>query len=313
VTLSTIKSTTAFRARPFLKWAGGKAQLLSQFQHYYPDRLAGNSVTRYIEPFLGAGAVFLDIIQKFPISSAFLFDVNKELILAFQVVQRRPADLLAHLQVHKQKYLLLNEVQRSKYYYEVRDAYNAQRLNFNYAKFSDDWIIRAAKMIFLNKTCFNGLYRVNSKGDFNVPCGRYERPGIFDEENILSVSQLLQDATLRVGSFEECKRFINDESFVYFDPPYRPISSTSSFTSYSKKIFVDEDQVKLAQFFAHIDATSGADLMLSNSDPQNINAQDTFFEELYAKFKIHKVFASRMISSQAQGRGKISELLITNY
>ncbi len=301
------------KARPFLKWAGGKSQLLSQFLDYYPHGLTDQTITRYIEPFLGGGAVFLDIAQRFPIKDAILFDINRELILAYLVIKNRPKDLILLLREQSNEYFALNEDKRKGSFYDIREAYNKQRLQIDYETLSDEWVVRAARMIFLNKTCFNGLFRVNSQGEFNVPFGRYKHPTILDEPNILQVSRLLKNATLRVGSFEKCRRFVNEKSFIYFDPPYRPISTTSSFTSYSKDKFDDEDQIKLAKFFSDLHTKTDTKMMLSNSDPQNIDFEDSFFDDLYADFYIHRVYASRMISSNAQGRGKISELLITNY
>lgn len=301
------------KGRPFLKWAGGKSQLLPQFLHYYPSGLLDQTITRYIEPFLGGGAVFFDIAQRFPIKDAVLFDINHELILAYRVIQKKPEELISLLREQSQRYYALSEEDRKECFYSIREEYNAQRLRIDYENFSDEWVVRAARIIFLNKTCFNGLFRVNSSGEFNVPFGKYKRPTILDEPNILQVSRLLENAIIRVGSYEKCRRFVNSKSFVYFDPPYRPISSTSSFTSYAKDKFNDADQIKLAKFFSRLHARTDAKLMLSNSDPQNTNPQDLFFEKLYAEFRIHKVFANRMISSNAQGRGKISELLIKNY
>lgn len=298
------------KPRPFLKWAGGKTQLLKQLRNHYP---ADRSITRYVEPFLGSGAVFIDVIQKLPIEEAYLVDVNKELILAFWVVQNKPDALIIQLNELKQRYLSLIKEERKIFYYQMRDQYNDQRDHINYKDFSDEWISRAAAMIFLNKTCYNGLYRVNSKGEFNVPCGSYDRPKIFDEENIRTVSHLLKKAKIVLGKFEDCARFVNDHSFVYFDPPYRPISRTSNFTSYSRNTFTDEDQRKLGHFYTALDVNTDARLMLSNSDPQNSDPNDRFFQDLYAGFNIHSVSASRMINSNAGGRGKINELLITNY
>ncbi len=168
-------------------------------------------------------------------------------------------------------------------------------------------------MIFLNKTCFNGLFRVNAKGEFNVPFGRYKNPAICDPENLRRVSVLLQKAELQVAPFTACEPKVTPDTFVYFDPPYRPISPTSSFTSYSKDRFDDAAQITLAEFFTHLHKQSGAKLMLSNSDPSPINPADDFFERIYQGFRIHRVWASRMINSQADKRGKISELVITNY
>ena len=301
------------QAKPFIKWAGGKGQLLSQFAHYYPEALRNGTTTRYVEPFVGGGAVFLHVLQHYGIGEARLFDINPELILVYKVVQREPDALIALLERHSRAYYERTEGERKRLFYEVRHAYNAQLSEINFESFSDAWIARAARMIFLNKTCFNGLYRVNAKGKFNVPFGKYKRPTIVDAENIRRVSRCLQRAKLFVGPFQNSEPHIHDRSFVYFDPPYRPLSTTASFTSYSKSKFNDEDQSALAAFFAHIHETTGAKLMLSNSDPKNTDPDDEFFEQLYAPFHIHRVSANRMINSDASGRGKITELLITNY
>ena len=291
-------ATTA-TTRPFLKWAGGKTQLLAQFAVHYPRELSEGKITRYVEPFLGGGAVFLDVAQRFSVSRAILFDINAELILAYKVVQRRPQQLIELLREHQEAYTLRSESERKDYFYQIRDAYNTQRSLVNHSQFSDLWAARAAYMIFLNKTCFNGLFRVNSKGKFNVPFGRYKRPSILDEENILRVSDLLQVAELHVGTFQSCGRYVDTTTFVYFDPPYRPISPTSSFTSYSKDKFDDTDQIALAQFFAQLDSSVKPKLMLSNSDPTNLDPDDHFFDSLYAPYQIHKVYANRMINSNA--------------
>ena len=300
-------------AKPFLKWAGGKTRLLSQYREHYPEALAQGRIHRYVEPFLGGGAVFLDVIQRYSIEDAVLIDINPELVLVYRAVKQEPQQLIELLRGHSAAYLARSEGDRKSYFYEIRAAYNAQRAEIDYARFSDPWVVRAAYMLFLNKTCYNGLYRVNAKGAFNTPHGRYERPTIVDAENILSVSALLQIAELRVGHFEEAAPFVHDRTFVYFDPPYRPISPTANFTSYSQVRFTDADQRALANFFVRLDRDTGARLMLSNSDPTNIDPSDRFFESLYGAFHIHKVYANRMINAHAHKRGKISELLITNY
>lgn len=168
-------------------------------------------------------------------------------------------------------------------------------------------------MIFLNKTCFNGLYRVNKSGGFNVPFGKYKNPKILDEENIYSLSAVLQIAKINQGEFYTTEEFIDENSFVYFDPPYRPISKTASFTSYAKNGFNDEEQIQLGKYFSKLDKNKNAKLMLSNSDPTSENPDDIFFEELFEDFHLNKVYANRMINCIGEGRGKISELLITNY
>jgi DNA adenine methylase len=309
----TVESQRIYQAKPFLKWAGGKSQLLAQFRRHYPPELDAGTIHRYVEPFLGGGAVFVDIAQSYDIAEAHLFDINAELILTYQVVQREPRRLIEALVDHRRHYIAQDGVSRSDYFYAVRAHYNAQRPVIDFAVFSDAWISRAADMIFLNKTCFNGLFRVNASGGFNVPFGRYVNPEIFDEQNILRVSELLQRAKLYVGGFETCAPFVSDDAFVYFDPPYRPISKTASFTSYARDRFDDSDQRTLARFYARMATETHAKLMLSNSDPKGLAPDDTFFDDLYAPFHIYGVSASRMINSVAEGRGKISEILVTNY
>lgn len=303
------------KAKPFLKWAGGKSQLLSQLETYYPQELADGYVERYIEPFLGGGANFLAITQHYNIKQVFLTDINPELVLVYHVVKSNVVKLIAELDEHQKIYDASSEEARSDYFYSIRDLYNAQRSEINFNRYSNIWVTRASLMIFLNKTCFNGLFRVNANGGFNVPFGRYKNPNICDPENLQRVSDLLQNAELQVASFKSCEKWVTKDTFVYFDPPYRPISPTSSFTSYARDRFDDEDQIALANFFAYLHKKFGAKLMLSNSDPSPLNPNDDFFQRNYEDkgFKIHRVMASRIINSQADKRGKISELLITNY
>jgi DNA adenine methylase len=296
-----------------LKWAGGKSQLLRQLAAYYPPALAAGKIRRYVEPFLGGGALFLEIAQRHPVDDAVLSDANPEVVLVYRVVQTEVESLIEQLAAHARAYLAADEPGRQVYYYQVRDAYNAQRRGLDFSCYSTAWVERAAAMLFLNKTCYNGLHRVNRQGDFNVPHGRYRRPIICDETNLRKVSALLQRATLRVGHFTTCVTVVDGATFVYFDPPYRPLSPTASFTSYARETFGDAEQVELAHFFARLHSETGAALMLSNSDPKNTNPDDDFFEQLYHPFAIHRVWASRMINSQGDKRGKISELVITNY
>lgn len=304
---------TGTAAKPFLKWAGGKSQLLPQFEKHLPQELVAGHITRYIEPFLGGGALFLATAQRYSIQQAYLTDINPELILVYRVVQQDVSELIAQLDEHQRSYDVRGEDARSDYFYSVREQYNAQRADVDFDCYSSEWARRAAGMIFLNKTCFNGLFRVNARGGFNVPFGRYKNPAISDPENLRRVSALLQNAELHVAPFTACSQWATMETFVYFDPPYRPISPTSSFTSYSSHKFDDAAQVVLAEFFAQLHDQVGAKLMLSNSDPTEINPEDDFFTRLYGRFNIRQVWASRMINSQAGKRGKISELLIMNY
>jgi DNA adenine methylase len=300
-------------ARPFLKWAGGKSQLLSQFERYYPPELCRGAIHRYVEPFVGGGAVFLDVVQRYDVRQATLIDVNLELILAYRVVRRAPGQLIDRLRAIHDHYYALSEGEREPYYYAMRDAYNALRHGVDPDRFSDAWVARTAHLIFLNKTCYNGLYRVNRKGEFNVPFGRYARPAILDADNLLALSALLQRAELVHGPFARAEAFVDDHSFVYFDPPYRPLSPTARFTSYARRRFSDDDQLALGRFYAHLDRTCDARLMLSNSDPANVDPRDDFFDCLYGAFHVHRVRANRTINARADKRGKITELLITNY
>jgi DNA adenine methylase len=171
---------------------------------------------------------------------------------------------------------------------------------------------RTAQLIFLNRTCYNGLFRVNSKGAFNVPHGSYKKPVICDEDNLNAVAEVLQRATILLGDFETCRKYVHAGTFAYFDPPYRPLNKTSSFTSYAVKPFDDAEHVRLANLYKSLHQ-SGAKLMLSNSDPHNEDPGDDFFDALYAGFNIYRVQANRMINSKPEGRGPITELLITNY
>lgn len=310
---ASLDNLSSYPAKPFLKWAGGKSQLLAQFRRHFPAELTNGAIRRYVEPFLGGGAVFLEVAQRYPIQEAHLFDINEELILAYTVVQRDPRALIEHLTNHREHYLSLDEESRRSYFYCIRDRYNAHKRNVDFGTFSVAWIERAADMIFLNKTCFNGLFRVNASGMFNVPFGRYRNPAIFEEQNIPAVSRLLQRATLHVGGFGDCESLVDAQTFVYFDPPYRPLSQTSNFTSYSRDKFGDDEQRRLARFFTDLAARTGARLMLSNSDPKNLNPDDDFFDALYAPFTIRRVSASRMINSAIAGRGRISEIVVTNY
>jgi DNA adenine methylase len=314
IKFSVIKNLTIenFGAKPFIKWAGGKTQLIPQLKNLYPQELKSGLIKRYVEPFLGGGSVFFDIAQNYKIENAKLFDINAELILLYKVVQKDAEILINFLQKFSAAFLKLSENNRKKYFYELRSNYNHQRFNINYNSYSETWIARAAQTIFLNKTCFNGLYRVNSTGEFNVPFGSYKSPSFYTEENLLAASKVLEIADIYCGDYTRIGPHVTKNSFVYFDPPYRPISKTASFKSYAASDFNDVHQTKLAAFYKKLSAT-GAKLMLSNSDPKNINAEDIFFDELYADFNIHSVTANRMINSNAAKRGLINEIVVTNY
>jgi DNA adenine methylase len=299
-------------AKPFLKWAGGKGQLINVFRDFYPAELKNGQINTYYEPFIGGGAVFFDVAQQYKIQSAYLYDINQELILTWQVIQQEVYHLIETLDSFQKRYEKLNEEEQSKFYYDVRDDFNRRLHKTNYAKYNEDWIIRAAQIIFLNKTCFNGLFRLNQKGGFNVPAGRYKNPKILDERNLVNVSKLLSVAEIKHAGFAAVENDIKENSFVYFDPPYRPISKTSDFTAYSKFKFEDAEQRHLADLFHRLHY-KGIKQMLSNSDPKNINPDDHFFDEIYSEFNIYLIPARRMINSKPDKRDVINEIIVTNY
>lgn len=299
-------------AKPFLKWAGGKGQLLEKFQELYPKQLKQKKIKTFYEPFLGSGAVFFNIAQNYEIESAYLYDINEELILTYKVIQNDVSKLLDFLYRYQKNYQKLNKKERQAFYYDQRTNYNLQRFNIDYNKYSEQWFPRAAQLIFLNKTCFNGLYRVNSKGEFNSPAGDYDNPTICDEQNLMAVHHVLQIAEIKKADFRQVVADLKEKSFVYFDPPYRPISKTANFKSYNKQDFADNEQIELSKLFRELDK-KGIKLMLSNSDPKNNNPADNFFDEIYSDYNIYRVPARRMINSDSTKRGAINEIVVTNY
>jgi DNA adenine methylase len=286
-------------ARPFLKWAGGKSQLLDEIEQRLPHGLSSGEINTYVEPFVGGGAVFFYIVQNYPsIKRFYLFDINQDLVNCYNAVKANVESVINDLKTLERKFLAKKNSSRKDFYYHIRTEFNADR--------------SPAKLIFLNKTCYNGLYRVNRNNEFNVPFGGYENPTICDEENLEATSTVLQDVEVIAADFEGSERYINKTCFVYLDPPYRPISPTASFTSYAKGDFTEEDQIRLAEFCRCIH-DHGAKLLLSNSDPKNENPNDHFFEQHYRGFAIERVKAARAINCKASGRGEIDELIITNY
>ncbi len=299
-------------AKPFLKWAGGKTQLLREFSARLPPELKEGKITKYVEPFVGGGAVFFYLNRIYAFEHCCICDANEELVLLYRVIKRSVNQLVSELQVLESEYLSKDDAAREPFYYAVRSAFNQKRSGIDFRRYHAGWIERAAQIVFLNRTCYNGLFRVNRKGEFNVPFGRYKEPEILNEDNLRNAAALLKTAQIILGDFTRCKQFVNKDTFVYLDPPYRPLSGTASFTNYSKNGFTDGDQMRLAEFFRELDAL-GAKIMLSNSDPQNENPLDTFFDDLYSGYRIERVPAKRMINCNALRRGEISELIVTNY
>lgn len=291
-------------SKPFLKWAGGKGQLLNKFKEIYPQELINGEIKIYIEPFVGGGAVLFDILQNYQIEKAYINDINKELINCYRCIKANAEEVIKQLDILEKEYLTSED--RAIYFYKVRDRYNEIQLNAHYD------FEKCADFIFLNKTCFNGLYRVNKDGKFNVPHGKYKNPLICDKENLRSCSNLLQKVEISCGNYEEILEKVGNNTFLYFDPPYRPLIENNSFVSYDKSGFDDNDQIKLAENYKALDDKNCL-LMLSNSDPKNINEEDNFFDDIYNGFEIKRVFAKRMINSSASKRGDIAEIIVMNY
>ena len=295
------------KIRPFVKWAGGKGSLIPQLNNFYPYELKNGIIERYIEPFVGGGAVLIDILQKYDVQEAYAFDINIDLINSYNVIKNDVEELITNLKQIEIEYLQLEQEERKNYFYNKRDEYNSYALEEN-----EQNVQRAAQFIYLNRTCFNGLYRVNKEGKFNVPVGSYKNPMICDEENLRKLSELIQNVQFQYGDYRRSMEYVTENTFVYFDPPYRPLNVTSGFTSYTKEDFNDDSQRELAAFYRKLNERN-AKLMLSNSNPKNINEEDHFFDNIYHGFNIDEIYASRMINANSKGRGKISEILVTNY
>lgn len=277
VVLEQLKSETY----PIVKWVGGKRQLMFELLKNMPK-----SYNRYFEPFIGGGALFFELQPE----NAYISDMNEELINLYTVVRDNVYELIDDLSKH--------EVSK-EYFLEIRNIDRTKK----YAELSD--VERASRFIYLNRTCFNGMYRVNSQGQFNVPFGHYKNPRIIDENNLLNCSELLKKTEIKCADFSEILTKVKKGDFVYFDPPYVPLNETSSFTSYTKDGFDIDMQIKLRDVCDELDSM-GVKFMLSNSDTKLV-------KELYANYEIKKVFASRAINANADGRGKITEVLVRNY
>lgn len=290
-------------AKPFLKWAGGKTQLINDIQKSLPKEVIDEKFT-YIEPFVGSGAVLFWMLGKFPnLKKAVICDINEDLINTYRTIAKQPNELIAVLKEYEKEYHKLeNQIEAKKnYYYEKRESYNT-RENGN--------VIQAALFIFLNRTCFNGLYRVNRNNGFNVPQGSYKKPTICDKDNIIAVSEVLQKVEIIHGDYQKTLKYAKGNTFFYFDPPYKPLSNTSSFNSYAKDEFGDKEQVRLRDFCYKLDILNHK-WMLSNSDVKGKDINNNFFDDLYSKFNILRVEAKRSINANPAKRGDLSELLIT--
>lgn len=269
------------QAKPFVKWVGGKSQLLPELASRLPENFS-----RYFEPFLGGGALFFHLQPEKPV----LIDINEELINTYRIIKNQTKELIADLHQH---------IYEKDYFYQIRNVDRTEK----YQSWSD--VQKASRLIYLNKTCFNGLYRVNSKGEFNTPIGTYKNPKIVDEPNLRACSQALQKAEIITGSFLKVEELVTNNDFVYFDPPYAPLNATSNFTGYSQKGFDRQMQLSLRDLCDRLNRR-GIRFMVSNSNAPLIL-------DLYKDYKVEFVHATRAINSKGNKRGKIPEVIVTNY
>ena len=276
------------RPRPFVKWVGGKRQLLKQFKELglYPPEDFNPNTAIYFEPFVGGGAVFFDLFPQ----RAVLFDLNYELIITYNVIKNDVENLIKSLKKHRHN---------KEYFLNLRIK--------NPKKLSDLNI--ASRFIYLNRTCFNGLYRVNKNGEFNVPFGSYKKPLVCDEENLRKIHKVLQRIDIFCDDYKKVLNMAKKGDFIYLDPPYYPINGTSNFTSYTSNDFLEKEQEELKDVFVQLHK-KGCFVMLSNSDTPFINK---LYSKLGRKIKVHKIKANRMINSNSKKRGKINEVLVINY
>lgn len=292
-------------AKPFIKWVGGKGQLIEQLEAKLPADFDNWDNATYIEPFIGGGAMLFYMLQQHPnIKRAVINDINPDLITCYRTVRDNVELLIPALRDIQAEYHALSDMEaKREMFMAVRQSYNEKNL---------DPIENTVKFFFLNRTCFNGLYRVNKRGLFNVPWGKYIQPQICDEYTLRTDSELLKRVEISEGDFEDTLSYAEGNTLFYFDPPYRPLSDTSSFNDYTKDAFNDDSQVRLKEFCDHVNV-DGHCFMLSNSDCKGKNEADNFFEVLYANYYIDRVMASRNVNANGAKRGKISELLIRNY
>ena len=297
-------------AKPIIKWVGGKTQLLNTINDNLPQNIS--HFNTYMEPFIGGAAVLFYIVPKLPnIKNVFINDLNYKLTNLYTVVKNKHLKLINQLKTIQEEYRKSEDPKM--FYYNTRDSFNIYDMNIE----PDADVLHAAEFIFLNKTCFNGLYRENSKGEFNVPWNKNVNVCICDEENIKAVHNFfikynVQISTGTYNEFFKGKGMYMKNVFVYMDPPYRPITKSAAFTSYTKSGFNDNNQKEL-KIWVDILNSSNAYCMLSNSDPKNYDVNDTFFDDLYSDYNIIRVNAKRSINSKGNGRGSITEILVKNY
>jgi len=289
------------RAKPFLKWAGGKTQLLDSIN----SKLPYNKDFVYIEPFVGSGAVLFWVLNNYPnLKQVVINDINTDLINSYKTIKTDVKSLIPILQQWENDYHNLADRPELKkaYYYSKRTTFNNRISN---------QVTQTALFIFLNRTCFNGLYRVNKNNGFNVPIGSYKKPKICNANNLRAVSKVLEPVEILNGDFAATIDYATKNTFFYLDPPYKPLNGTSSFNSYAKDSFDDNEQIRLKQFSDKLELL-GHKWILSNSDVKNTNPANNFFDDLYKEYNINRVLAKRSINANASKRGLLTELLITN-
>lgn len=293
--------------KPFLKWVGGKTQLINEIDYLIDYHCSKYNKITYIEPFVGGGAILFHVLAKFPQIHHFVInDINENLINAYRLIQEDYAQLVSLLSEIETVYHSLTCLEtKQQFYLKKRDEFNQENQEISLVN-------KTALLLFLNKTCFNGLYRVNKQGKFNVPFGKYKNPKICHQDNIISVHHHLQKVKILQGDFATTLNHAKAPTIFYLDPPYKPINSTSAFTSYSSENFNDQDQIRLKLFCDQINA-NGHYFILSNSDVKNFAQENTFFDELYQQYNIQRVKARRSINSKGDGRGELFELLISNF
>ena len=277
-----IKMTDKIKIPTFLKWAGGKRRILKDLDRLFPEK-----IDRYFEPFLGAGSVFFFVKKKYNPKFCAISDINKDLVDTYISVRDKPRGLIKNLK-------FFDKNNSEEFYYTIREKFNEKKIN---------GIKRSAAFIYLNKTCYNGLYRVNSKNEFNVPYGRYKHPEIFNTENILEASGLLQGVQITTQDYRNITNQVKSGDFIYLDPCYDPLKKTS-FANYTPKKFCEADRINLASFIKYL-KNSDVNLVLSNNDLSEIR-------RIYSEFKIAEIQVSRAINSNSKERGKIMELVIRN-
>lgn len=293
--------------KPFVKWAGGKGHLLGQLQLLLPDSFEAMENMTYVEPFVGGGAMLFFILSRYRnVRHVVINDINTDLITCYRVIKEDPRPLIKELKKLENKYWALPIDGQKELYYDVRRKYNLR---------NSSPLKLACYFLFLNHTCFNGLYRVNSKSEFNVPCGKYDHPAICNEEALQADHELLKDVDIVIlnGDYKQVKDYIcaQESTFVYLDPPYMPISVTSYFKQYSSSPFEEKEQEELEEFCNEL-GDMNCLIMLSNSDCKNERGE-SYFESLYSRFNIDRIYARRYINAHTNKRDKLSEIVIRNY